>query len=249
MGISLERLPTFLAWTGLVTSFIFLIGNLNTIPISLFLGWDIEYPRFRKLFYVSVAIFTIINIGMFIYSNMLWRKIKNNDVVGMKTFVKIGCYIMAGLEILASTAAIGIFSVFVFVFSFLTEGDIKIIAISVLAICILISVIFIIFISLMIHGVRKMKACLVNIYIVFRITVFIIYTILVLTLILLALVKFADWYRLILPVVLANMFLLSSFLYIFSAGFSVLQYNIMLGLLNTEEKTIKLQTFRQIDYL
>ena len=146
---------------------------------------------------MTEAVIILINIGMFIYSNKLWRTIKNNDLVAMKTFVKIGCYIMAGLELLAITAAI-CSSVLVLILSLLYIGESGIIftiAVSVLTITILLCVIFIIFISLLIHGVRKMKARLVNIYIIFRITVFFIYTVLVFILIILALVAVAGWMK------------------------------------------------------
>ena len=255
LGISIERLPTFLAWTGMVTSLLFIIGNLNTLLLSLNVGLtsneNSESAWFWVLtiLYVAVPVFTIINIGMLIYSNKLWRTIKSNDMVGMKTLLKIGCYIMAGLEILATVAAAAIcisaFILYLFYVFFDIVGhllppwsDINIDTLtsmfsSILAITIVICVLcvlFIIFISLMIHGVRKMKSFWVKIYIIFRITVFIIYTILVLTAIILVIVYLADWYfRWMLALVIVNMFLFSSFLYIYSAGFIVLQYNIMLA--------------------
>ena len=114
LGISIERLPTFLAWTGMVTSLLFIIGNLNTLLLSLNVGLTSNDTSESALFwvllilYVAVPVITLINIGMFIYSTKLWRTVKCNDMDGMKTLVKIGCYIMAGLEILATVAAAAI---------------------------------------------------------------------------------------------------------------------------------------------
>ena len=239
LGISLESLPTFLAWTGMVTSLIFIIGNINILVILAITASKI-HPVYLVLFSVAVPVTTIINIGMFIYSNKLWRTIKSNDMVGMKTLVKIGCYIMAALEILATTATAAIcisaFVLYLFYVFFDILGtllppwsDINInadmfrsVCAITIVICVL-CVLFIIFISLMIHGVRKMEASLVKIYIIFRMTVFIIYTILVLTLLILVIVYLADWYfDWVLALVIVNIFLASSFLYIYSAGFIVL---------------------------
>ena len=157
-----------------------------------------------------------------------WRPSSRSDVTSwplLRQFVPLTCVLVLILSLLY----IG------------ESGIIFTIAVSVLTITILL-------ISLLIHGVRKMKARLVNIYIIFRITVFFIYTVLVFILIILALVAVAGWMKWMTALGIVNIFLFSSFLYVYSAGFSVLQYNIMLAD-QTEGETIKVETFRLADSL
>merc|ERR1719150_1153448 len=60
--------------------------------------WSIFYDVGFPLLFV--------NIGMFVYSYKLWKTIVNKNTIGMKTFIKIGCYIIGGFELLVSAAGI-----------------------------------------------------------------------------------------------------------------------------------------------
>merc|ERR1711874_165082 len=80
---------------------------------------------------------------------------------------------------------------------------------------------YIALISLMIHGVRKFKPGLVNIYIIFKIVIFTLFAIL-------TLVQFV-----------MGVFFIGGFFYFYSSGFMVVQYNIMLGR-HTEQGSLDL---------
>ena len=86
-------------------------------------------------------------------------------------------------------------------------------------------VIYIALISLMIHGVRKFKPGLVNMYIIFKIVIFALYGVLTLVQFIMGLISIGalGWMLSI------NMFLLCGFFYFYSSGFMVVQYNLMLG--------------------
>ena len=230
-GISIIRFASFLAWTGLVTSLIFILGSLDMIftPLALDIhryGCGRHYYEVfcGSLYGVGFAVL-VMNIGMFIYSFKLWKAITKNNMIGMRNLIKIGCYIMGGLELL-SIAGAGVVTPLLFIisqlFSFYGHDGLSI---GLLTIPIIISGGYIALISLMIHGVRKFKPGLVNIYIIFKIVLFTLYAILTLVQVIMGVVSFGalGWMLGI------NMFLLCGFFYFYSNGFMVVQYNIMLG--------------------
>merc|ERR1712113_625720 len=99
-GISISRFASFLAWTGLVSSLIFILGSLDMIFTPLALGIH-SYSRGCGRYYENVfcgslfgvgAALLLLNIGMFIYSFKLWRAINNDNMMGMRNLIKIGCY-------------------------------------------------------------------------------------------------------------------------------------------------------------
>ena len=230
-GISIIRFASFLAWTGLVTSLIFILGSLDMIFTPLALGIH-RYSGGCGRYYYEVycgslygvgAAVLLLNIVMFIYSFKLWKAITNDNMIGMRNLIKIGCYIMGGLELL-SIAGAGVITPLFFIIALygrMTDG----LLIGLLTIPIIISGGYIALISLMIHGVRKFKPGLVNIYIIFKIVLFTLYAILTLVQVIMGVVSFGalGWMLGI------NMFLLCGFFYFYSNGFMVVQYNIMLG--------------------
>merc|ERR550519_1547125 len=108
------------------------------------------------------------------------------DGLLMRNLIKIGCYIMGGLELL-SIAGAGVITPLFFIIALygrMTDG----LLIGLLTIPIIISGGFMAWISLMIHGVRKFKPGLVNIYIIFKIVIFTLFAILTLVQIIMGLV-------------------------------------------------------------
>merc|ERR1712154_112169 len=100
----------------------------------------------------------------------LWGTIRRNDMIGMRKLVKIGCYIMGGLELVVCAAGVIIPLGFII---YLNLGYLRYPYISgFLTIPIIIFAIFGVFTSLMIHGVRKFKISLVNVNIIFKIVLF-----------------------------------------------------------------------------
>merc|ERR1712038_265031 len=234
-GISIIRFASFLAWTGLVTSVIFIIGSLDTMFSPLALGFhnpgcfDHDYMTFfcGSLYGICSAAL-VINIGMFIYSFKLWKAINSDNMMEMRKWIKIGCYIMGSLELTIAVA--GILTPLFFIIS-----PPRSFYCCLLPIPISYSVGFIVLISLMIHGVRKFKPTLVNIYIIFKIASFTIFAILTFFQMIKGL-SFADIHPWLLGV---NQLLLSGFFFFHSSGFMVAEYNIMLST-QTEEASLDL---------
>jgi len=245
-GISIIKFASFLAWTGLVSSVIFIIGSLDMIFTPLALGihrysrgcGHYYYEAFCGSLYGVGAVVLLMNIGMFIFSFKLWKAINSDNMMGMRNLIKIGCYIMGGLE-LVSIALSGVVTPILFIILELARtwnyrynnG----LFIGLLTIPIIISGGFMALISLMIHGVRKFKPGLVNIYIIFKIVIFTLFAILTLVQVIMGLVYIGalGWLTGI------NMFLLFGFFYFYSNGFMVVQYNIMLGR-HTEQGSLDL---------
>merc|ERR1712241_1322555 len=181
-GISIITFASFLAWTGLVSSVIFIIGSLDTMfsPLALGFhnpGWfDHDYVTFYcgSLYGICSAAL-VINIGMFIYSFKIWKAIRSDNMMEMRNTIKVGCYIMGGLELTIAAAA-GVVTPLLF---FIISPRISFYR-CLLLIPISISLCFMAVISLLIHGVRKFKPGLVKIYIIFKIAVFILFAILTL---------------------------------------------------------------------
>ena len=232
-GISISRFASFLAWTGLVSSLIFILGSLDMIFTPLALGIH-SYSRGCGRYYENVfcgslfgvgGALLLLNIGMFIYSFKLWRAINNDNMMGMRNLIKIGCYIMGGLELLSITAAGVVTPILFIIYELSSIYRYDELSIGLLTIPIIISGGYIALISLMIHGVRKFKPGLVNIYIIFKIVIFTLFAILTLVQIIMGVIFIGalGWMLGI------NMFLICGFFYFYSSGFMVVQYNIMLG--------------------
>jgi len=172
---------------------------------------------------------------MFIYSFKLWRAINNDNMMGMRNLIKIGCYIMGGLELLSITAAGVVTPILFIIYELSSIYRYDELSIGLLTIPIIISGGYIALISLMIHGVRKFKPGLVNIYIIFKIVIFTLFAILTLVQIIMGVIFIGalGWMLGI------NMFLICGFFYFYSSGFMVVQYNIMLGR-HTEQGSLDL---------
>ena len=246
-GMSVARLASFLAWTGMVCSFIFIIGAIDVIFLPLSFGVahmchnSNSFNNICSIFYGVGFPLLFVNIGMFVYSYKLLKTIVNKNTIGMKTFIKIGCYIIGGFELLVS--ATGIITPLAFIIvvhhhprrrTFSSRGNEMFIGL--LTIPIFISAILVVFISLMIHGVHKFKRRLLNIYIIFKIFLFAVFTLLELVSIILYLIYSHGGIQIMSEV---NVFLIYSFFYFYSNGFIVLHYNIMLGK-HTEESSMDL---------
>merc|ERR1712226_346728 len=232
-GISIISFASFLAWTGLVSSLIFILGSLDMIFTPLALDYHL-YSRYSRYVYYGCdvlcgslygigAVVLVINIGMFIYSFRLWKAINSDNMVGLRNLIKVGCYIMGGLELLTCAAGIMPPIYYIMMLSFFSHATGT--YIGLFTIPIIVSVGFMALISLMIHGVRKFKPALVNIYIIFKIVLFTLFAILTLVQFIMGLISIGalGWMLGI------NQFLLCGFFYFYSSGFTVVQYNLMLG--------------------
>jgi len=241
-GRSIIRFSSFLAWTGLVSSVLFIIGSLDMILTPLAVGVHrysggcgryFSYSLFCGSLYGVGSVTLLINIGIFIYSFKLWKAISSDNMKEMRNLIKTGCYIMGSLELLTTVAA-GVITPIVFIIqaSFFYRGYDVIIGL--LTIPIIVSVGVILMISLMIDGVRKFKPGHVNVYIIFKLAIFIIFAIGTLIQVVMGVsIGPIGWLLGI------NQLLLGGFFYFYCTGFMVVQYNIMLDGL-TEEGSLEL---------
>jgi len=237
-GMSITMFASFLAWTGMVLGIIFILTAINLVflPLVLELQNDtINYDVLRRIMYGVGFPTLFVSIGMFFFSFALWKTIVNKDMTRMKTLIKIGCYIMGGSELLVSAAVI-IFSRGYMGFNYGYTS------VYLLVIQVFMFIIFTIFDSLMIHGVRKFKPRLVNTYIIFKIVIFVISSLGTLLSIIMYVVILGNMAGLSILTVI-NQFLLYSFFYFYSNGFIVLHYNIMIGN-NKEEDSLNLYVYK-----
>ena len=188
----------------------------------------------------------LMNMGWLFYSYKLWRSL--NSQHDMRRMIKIGCYIVGAFELVLLVITM-IFQLVMLVIAVGKMGGFGFI----LLIPIIINGIFIAFISGMIHGVKKFVPGLINVYIIFKGVIFVIFTILTFVQFIVGLLFIIkSYYRMFLSEsestspyyfcncnttfeILGNLclvapleFLFLGFLYIYSTCFSVAQYNIML---------------------
>ena len=157
-----------------------------------------------------VGIFELLlNIGMLVFSCKLWKKVSDNNMVGMRSLVKIGCYIMAGLELFLCLL-INIIIWMAYVYHY------------VIIIDVIVTLIAMVFSCLLIVGVRKVMSGLVIANIIFKIIFFFIFTIVAIV----ALSISISNKEYVMYVV--NVYLCSGWLIFYSSSFIVLHYNIML---------------------
>merc|ERR1711953_17785 len=130
------------------------------------------------------------------------------------------------LELVTTVAAGVITPMFIIAYEYLNSyyGPSEV-SIGLLTIPIIISFGVMAIISLMIHGVRKFRPGLVNMYIIFKIVLFTLFAILTLVQVVMGIVYIGalGW------LVGINQLLFCGFFYFYCTGFMVVQYNIMLG--------------------
>ena len=222
-GISIIRFASFLAWTGLVCSLIFILGGLDLLltPLALALHHEVIQSRgsgywrglwgfiFGGSLYVAGSLMLITNIGMFIFSFKLWKAINSDNMMGTRNLIKIGCYIMGALELLTCVASGVITPTLVVPFpsSPISYGGDNGLYAGLLMIPVVIHLGFIAFISLMIHGVRKFRPGLVNVYIIFKIVIFTLFAMSILAQVVMGVINIGALGWLLGP----NMFLLCGF--------------------------------------
>ena len=236
LGLTVHGLASILAWTGMVTAVIFTILSTDLLFIPLAVGAEKCHSHVRHTFICGVFYGTglpglLINVGFFVFSYKLWMKIKAEDVIGMKDFIKIGCYIIASLEIVFSALEliIPLYMIAHHITTMTVYGyPISRVYVGVNISTIIVGLLCIVFTSIMVHGVRNFNLRYVNIYIIFKFVFLGLYLLSVVILILyVAFLLKRGVVGMILLIV--NGFFITSFLYVFSMGFAVLHYNIMLS--------------------
>ena len=223
-GVSVPGFASFLGSVGVITSLNLILDAINllvlepgqTAPSLCDDQGNCLPPRLVRVYHILSAILgLLLNIGMLVFSFKLWKKVSDNNLVGMRFIIKMGCYIMAGLELLHCVLLIVYFGIIIIIFN--AKAYIWILYVLLFAI---VSVIC--FAALLIIGVWMVKPGLVNANIIFKITFFILCTIA-------AIVDIAykkDEKEEVMYVV--NMYLYIGWVIFYSSSFTVLHYNIML---------------------
>ena len=172
-GISIINFATVLAWIGLVSSVINIILAVEMIfyPLA---HYRYYYKCLAPLGFIINGLGLVdllMNMGWHFYSYKLWRSL--NSQHDMRRMIKIGCYIVGAFELVLLVITM-IFQLVMLVIAVGEMGGFGFI----LLIPIIINGIFIAFISGMIHGVKKFVPGLINVYIIFKGVIFVIFTIL-----------------------------------------------------------------------
>ena len=227
-GVSVPGFASFLGSVGVVTSLKFILDAINLLVLER-MDPDLDFLR-RNLFSSSLFLLSIhmdyetvrivvgifellLNIGMLVFSHKLWKKVSDNNMVGMRSLVKIGCYIMAGLELFLCLL-INIIIWMAYVYHYVIIIDVIVTLIAMVLSC------------LLIVGVRKVMSGLVIANIIFKIILFFIFTIVAIVAISISISIFDLRKEYVMYVV--NVYLCSGWLVFYSSSFTVLHYNILL---------------------
>ena len=228
-GVSVPGFASFLGIAGLVTSILNLIlegyvvlkYDLLKLHMEMYLAGTF-WPSYSGILYFSLAVcslFGIYYIGMYAFSLVLWLKVRDNNLDGMRSLIKIGCYIMAGLELLVCVLLIVYFAT---IFKKSEEGSSGLVG--------LLSVVFVtsaVFACLLIVGVWKEISGVVNCCILFKIFFFSFYIFFAIAVdCLLFTIKTTP--TSMIGVILLIFFFYTLWLIFYSSSFTVLHYNIML---------------------
>merc|ERR1712241_569795 len=151
----MKRMALFLAWTGMVISFLLCFGAGTTFfnPHQELINVDGSVTR------MLTASFFILNILFFRFYFLLRRSVKEDDVYGIMSTIKIGCYIMTTLELTVSI------SLMVFPLFYLSIGVISLTNIILLVF----SQLTLLFSLLLVYGVARQQSGPVLIYLSYKV--------------------------------------------------------------------------------
>ena len=217
-GVSVPGFASFLGSVGVITSLNLILDAVNLLVLE-------SGQAARSLFFFRrkndtetetdetvIIAGLLLNIGMLVFSIKLWKKVSDNNMVEMRSLIKIGCYIMAGFELLGCVILFVSVGISIYYFQRFLFLGIDILILSVISL----------FACLLLVGMRMVISGLVNANIIFKITFFILCTIA-------AIVDIAykkDEKEEVMYVV--NMYLYIGWVIFYSSSFTVLHYNIML---------------------
>ena len=211
--LSLNGAAQFLGLSGSLASFLFILGSLDVIYTSVpqCHPGDVSFCRTS----LAATVLLLANVGMFVFSSSLVMKVKQNDIVGLKALIKTGCYIVASLE--AAVCLLGLASLA------------TTLTISEAVLTVLQWASPLLYILIMLLGVTKSQPRLLSAYIIFKIVHFsllLLAWMVVWTILCGLSLKYHVGQLLITGLVIL---IVSGFYYVFSTGFSVIHYNILLS--------------------
>eukprot|EP00092_Neocalanus_flemingeri_P020945 GFUD01022693.1.p1 GENE.GFUD01022693.1~~GFUD01022693.1.p1 ORF type:complete len:261 (+),score=38.57 GFUD01022693.1:93-875(+) len=164
-GVELSRAVKYLGLYGLVMSVIGVIGAvlLFALPSILGLHQDAD-PNLLGGLYGGAVFFLLINIGWFIFSHILVERNRNINIEGVKRMIKTGSYIIGSLQAIA----FAILLINGLIFVSIGSGGMGIAG----GIIMTIGGIFLIFPSLLLHGIRTNSPGKVKIWIIVQFVLF-----------------------------------------------------------------------------
>merc|ERR1712183_786448 len=214
-GPTINGIALFLAWAGMAISVVLSFGAWTTY----FIPDDDEVTNvFGSSTSTRFLAFTqlLLNILLFRYYFLLRKSVKADDVVGMMSDIKIGCYIMTSLEV---AGCIG--GMFV---PLSLSTDVMIVTFTVA-----ISGISLLFSFLLVYGVARQQSGPVLIYLLYK--ALLIFVILLVALAALAAdFKYLSSFQYVfglLVITKENYIFIIAFFYVFSTSFTLFHYNIL----------------------
>jgi len=157
-GIELSDAVKYLGIYGMVMSVLGIIGGAFLFAFLLGL---------QSYLTVGSAIFLLlIYLGWFYFSYLLNKKNTSNDVEGVKKMVKIGCYVIASVQVVAS--AVGVITGIIFITIPQFSRLLHIMGI----VMIVVGGIWLIFPSLLLHGIRTRSPGKIKPWIIFKFVIF-----------------------------------------------------------------------------
>jgi len=157
-GIELSDAVKYLGIYGMVMSVLGIIGGAFLFAFLLGL---------QSYLTVGSAIFLLlIYLGWFYFSYLLNKKNTSNDVEGVKKMVKIGCYVIASVQVVAS--AIGVITGIIFITIPQFSRLLHIMGL----VMIVVGGIWLIFPSLLLHGIRTRSPGKIKPWIIFKFVIF-----------------------------------------------------------------------------
>ena len=214
LRFSLSGSAQFLGWSGSLTSLLFLLEGL----ILLYRNVATTHCETGQLSLCGIPFALILimgSLGMFLFSSCLVVNVRQNDVVGLKAQILTGCYVVASVE-----AAVCLAGLAPLVFA-LTLNDVFLAVLQWAS--------PLLYILVMLLGLTKSQARLLSAYIIFKIVHFLLFVLawlIVWTIVCALSLKYQVKLLLITDFLL--LFIIS-FYYVFSTGFIVIHYNVLLN--------------------
>lgn len=213
---SLSGAAEFLGLSGCLLSFLGILGGIAIIYNNLAANLCQDGPLSLCDCGLPFALFVILgNVGNFVFTSRLVLKAREKDMVGVKEDIKAGCYLVALAEAVVCLAGLTALA------TALTVSE------AVLTVLQWASPLL--YILMVILGVSKSQPRLLSAYIIFKIVHFILFVFAWLIVSVSTLI-FALKYQVgLLLIIDLLLFIIIGFYYVFSTGFSVIHYNVLVN--------------------
>merc|ERR1712215_406503 len=127
-------------------------------------------PVVSALIVACVSVFLLLQVGWFIFSCFLLKKNRNNNILGVKSMIKIANFIIGSVEALLS-AIVTIFSIGSFIYLVFEQDPYyhgNLVILGVFVFIFIASLMILTLASLMLHGVRTSSPRIMKPWIIFK---------------------------------------------------------------------------------